>query len=346
MTRAHRFMFTLNNYTDDEVEALQSSASTHYKVLVFGKEVGESGTPHLQGWFSVLEPNAVTPSKLHTYPGMVRAHFDKMFGMPWHATSYCIKGTQTHEEYEEYHWQKDDTRAAWDYTDPDWNHGPNWGKDADVFEHGNTGRPTKAKKSTRDSVFSAAYTLDSYKTAMEHLKQYAPRDYTLNLSRIEYALKKHFEPLPLPASFALEDFTQDPLNLDEVAVLLTGPAGAGKTQFAMAHFEAPCLISEIDDLRDKFNPELHDGLVFDDMSFTHWPPESVIHLLDMEEDRSIRVRYRNVTIPAYTKRIFCHNGEPCDVFPLGKTRQQQDAIERRYEHVKLTGSIINKCTFI
>lgn len=46
--RAKNWFYTLNNYTDDELavfSGLPSGASFH----LFGKEVGESGTPHLQG---------------------------------------------------------------------------------------------------------------------------------------------------------------------------------------------------------------------------------------------------------------------------------------------------------
>lgn len=46
--RAKYWCFTLNNYTADDVARL-SAPIAEVEYMVFGKEVGESGTPHLQG---------------------------------------------------------------------------------------------------------------------------------------------------------------------------------------------------------------------------------------------------------------------------------------------------------
>ena len=48
-----RYCFTLNNYTDNDIELLRKFYANYCKYLVYGKEVGESGTPHLQGFFTL-----------------------------------------------------------------------------------------------------------------------------------------------------------------------------------------------------------------------------------------------------------------------------------------------------
>jgi len=45
-TRLRRFCFTLNNWTEEEWDALTEFQCTW---MVMGKEVGENGTRHLQG---------------------------------------------------------------------------------------------------------------------------------------------------------------------------------------------------------------------------------------------------------------------------------------------------------
>ena len=82
--RSRGYVFTLNNYTTEEVEALRQCGS---KYLIFGKEVGESGTPHLQGyvWFTTLK-SLKQVKKLSP-----RAHWEAQRGSVDQAVEYCKK---------------------------------------------------------------------------------------------------------------------------------------------------------------------------------------------------------------------------------------------------------------
>ena len=102
-----------------------------------------------------------------------------------------------------------------------------------------------------------------------------------------------------------------------------GPTGTGKTQWAVHQFTNPLLVSHIDSLRNFTSA--NDGIVFDDMSFAHLPRESVIHLLDWDEDREIHCRYRCAIIPKHTRKIFTSNLSLEQVFP----HDDSGAIRRR-----------------
>nr|QTE03519.1 MAG: replication-associated protein [Motacilla cinerea CRESS-DNA-virus sp.] len=85
---ALRWLFVLNNFSDDEVSALKIWFSEFCSYAVFGKEVGENGTPHLQGYFILLRKRRLTALKSDASS---RAHFEVARGSPQSNKLYCSK---------------------------------------------------------------------------------------------------------------------------------------------------------------------------------------------------------------------------------------------------------------
>lgn len=84
MSQNRNWCFTLNNYTDAEYETIINLSC---KYVIVGKEVGEKGTPHLQGY---IEFNA--GKRLTTMKKLIpRAHFEIRRGTAEQAATYCKK---------------------------------------------------------------------------------------------------------------------------------------------------------------------------------------------------------------------------------------------------------------
>lgn len=89
-----RYCFTLNNYSDAEQESLRQLAQD-VKYLVFGREVGESGTPHLQGFVVFRTSTRFVAAKRAIGN---RAHLELARGTSAQASLYCKKD----DDYEEF----------------------------------------------------------------------------------------------------------------------------------------------------------------------------------------------------------------------------------------------------
>lgn len=83
---AIRWCFTLNNYTNEEYDELIRMVPK-YRYYIIGKEKGESGTPHLQGYIEFNEkvrPLSVINNK--------KIHWEKAKGDRKANYEYCSKG--------------------------------------------------------------------------------------------------------------------------------------------------------------------------------------------------------------------------------------------------------------
>lgn len=86
--RLRNVVFTVNNYTDDDVikarSAIEDGTATY---LVFGYEIGKEGTPHLQGYIELSKQLRMASLK----PYLPRAHMESRRGTAQQATDYCKK---------------------------------------------------------------------------------------------------------------------------------------------------------------------------------------------------------------------------------------------------------------
>ncbi len=86
--RCHRWCFTLNNPTEEETQAVRASLGKLDRCMwIFGQEVGDTGTPHLQGYLEFLNARsfAIVAAMLP------RAHLEKARGNKQENIKYCKK---------------------------------------------------------------------------------------------------------------------------------------------------------------------------------------------------------------------------------------------------------------
>lgn len=108
-------IFVVNNWTQSEYDAIVSYDNFEY--MIIAKEIGESGTPHLQGYIQMKTKKRW--STLKKVDGFARAHFERAKGTAKQNMIYCCKGSQPKSEWDVF---KDK--------------GPNYGVDACFEEFG------------------------------------------------------------------------------------------------------------------------------------------------------------------------------------------------------------------
>jgi len=86
--RLRNFVFTINNYTEDDWNWFQTNHGNP-TYLIVAKEVGEQGTPHLQG--AMCLGRQVAFSTVKKWGPFQRSHIEPMRGTPEDSQRYCRK---------------------------------------------------------------------------------------------------------------------------------------------------------------------------------------------------------------------------------------------------------------
>lgn len=87
-TQKKAYCFTLNNYTEDEYSNILRTCEVESRYAVVGREVGESGTPHLQGYIIFKSAYRFTTIKNRYLP---RCHIEIAKGSAGCNRVYCTK---------------------------------------------------------------------------------------------------------------------------------------------------------------------------------------------------------------------------------------------------------------
>jgi len=94
--------FTINNYDEDDIHVLRnimdSGLITTY--VVFGRELSQSGTPHIQGYMELKSRWDLKRLKRSFFN---TAHFEARRGTPEEAAEYCKKDGD---------WEESGTRSS------------------------------------------------------------------------------------------------------------------------------------------------------------------------------------------------------------------------------------------
>lgn len=259
---------TINNYTEDEMEFITQRFAQLCTRLVVGKEVGDEGTPHLQG-FCILRRVKRMAAMKKLFP---RAHLEKSNADAVENHVYCTKP----------------------------------GEEGTVDTIIDFKSSFQGQRNDITDFYESAKEVGLKRAAMSDPSTYVKYHKGLTL------IHGIYQDSLVSYNARYETFKMDIMDIDRFTIIW-GPSGIGKTQWALAHFKNPLMCSDIEDLR-KYDPAVNDGVVFDDMDFSHIPRTAIIHLVDSEYRRSIHMRHYNWDKPAGLPMIATTNNHGGNIF--------------------------------
>jgi hypothetical protein len=93
--RQRRWSLTLNNPTDEVLAHLNEIDARYVKYAIFAQEVGEKGTPHIQGFIHFKNAKTLTATK--KFLGSEKWHLEVSQGTDFENREYCTKDDQWFE---------------------------------------------------------------------------------------------------------------------------------------------------------------------------------------------------------------------------------------------------------
>jgi len=206
------------------------------------------------------------------------------------------------------------------------------------------GDPPATKKRSRDEEAARCLKIartEGVDAALKLYKETCPFEYVRNPNSCVNAFTlecndQRKDPQPM----TLEEFNllpcQPSIPVEWRTLYLYGDTGCGKTQLARALLPEAPVIRHIDQLK---GADLSKGVIFDDFDVAHWPPTSVIHLLDWDLASGINVKHGHVRIPCCTRKIFTHNNPLYCWFPEKMSEEQKAACQRRVNDIHVSAKL-------
>ena len=93
-SQAKSWVFTLNNYSELEYGEIETYLRESAAYACVGRETGENGTPHLQGYFRLKKQCRLSQLKDKCSS---RAHYEVARGTPASNRQYCFKEGSAYE---------------------------------------------------------------------------------------------------------------------------------------------------------------------------------------------------------------------------------------------------------
>lgn len=266
------------------------------KRVVVGHEHHQDGNAHFHGLVEFMRRKDVSPT-----------HFD-------------ISGEHPNVKV----WDREVTYEQWMINH--WNYC--FKEDPSPMQEGDP--PNVSRKRTRDDCarecIEVARSLGLEK-AQERATELFPSDYCKSVNGYDKIFLRAANESTDPPAQQLSAFRPEIVNAvpeNWTSLFIWGKTRLGKTEFARALLPKAEVVRHKDQLKDCI---WKNGVIFDDFSVSHYPPTTIIHLLDWTVRSGIDVKHGVAKIPPGTRKIFTYNGN-LETWCRGTRDPKYDKYER------------------